>query len=103
MKKTLALVAPFALAAVAFTGVYLGSNAEANADDPKPCQLELKTKQVKAACKKGGQKEAKAMMKNVVKKGKAAGDEKMNCKSCHNSLKTYELTADAHKKLKPLL
>jgi len=61
---------------------------------PTPCAAKsFKIGKVEAACKKGGQAEAKKMMKAAVKKAKAAG-ESMTCKTCHSSLKTYALTGD---------
>jgi hypothetical protein len=74
-----------------------------NADEPKPCAAKkFETKQVEAACKKGGQKAAKDMMKDVVKKAKAAG-ETMKCETCHTDLKAYDLKPDAQASLKKWL
>jgi len=64
-----------------------------------PCSTKsFKFDKVKAACTEGGRTSAKKLMKGVVKKAKAAG-EKVNCKTCHTSLKTFALTKDAHTKL----
>lgn len=74
-----------------------------NADEPKPCVAKsFETKQVEAACKKGGQKAAKDMMKAVVKKAKAAG-ETMKCDTCHKDLKAYDLKDGALADLKKWL
>jgi hypothetical protein len=74
-----------------------------NADEPKPCAAKkFETKEVEAACKKGGQKGAKDMMKAVVKKAKAAG-ESMKCETCHKDLKAYDLKPDAQADLKKWL
>lgn len=82
--------------AVVLGGLLMGGlvSQTASADDPKPCVAKsFKIAKVKAACKDGGQAKAKAMMKKAVKKAKAAG-ESMTCKTCHSSLKTFELTGD---------
>lgn len=72
-------------------GLVSGSAA---ADDPKPCLAKsFEIAKVEAACNSGGQDKVKTMMKAAVKKAKAAG-ESMTCKSCHNSLKTYDLKGD---------
>ncbi|MEX1365845.1 MAG: hypothetical protein AB1Z98_22140 [Nannocystaceae bacterium] len=69
-------------------------SGSASAEDPTPCKAtSFKIDKVKAACADGGQAKVKTMMKAAVKKAKAAG-ETMNCKTCHTSLKTYELTGD---------
>jgi hypothetical protein len=74
-----------------------------NADEPKPCVAKkFETKEVEAACKKGGQKAAKDMMKQVVKKAKAGG-EKMKCDTCHEDLKVYDLKPGALEGLKKWL
>lgn len=69
-------------------GLFVG---QAQADDPKPCaSTSFKIAAVKSACERGGQPEAKKLMKAAVKKAKDAG-ESMNCKTCHEDLKTYKL------------
>lgn len=57
---------------------------------------------VEKACKAGGRKEVKKLMKEAIKKAKADG-KKWKCKSCHNDLKKYDLTDDAVKDLKPYI
>lgn len=79
------------LSALLVGGLVSGTAA---ADDPKPCLAKkFEIKKVEAACKSGGQDKVKTMMKAAVKKAKAAG-ESMTCKSCHNSLKTYDIKGD---------
>lgn len=81
---------------VLLSGLLVGGlvSGSAAADDPKPClATSFKIAKVEAACNSGGQDKVKTMMKAAVKKAKAAG-ESMTCKSCHNSLKTYDLKGD---------
>jgi|LNFM01.2.fsa_nt_gb hypothetical protein len=87
-----------AFAALFSTGLVLGT---ASAEDPKPCTNATLPK-VKAACDKGGQAEAKKMMKGIVDKAKAAGKD-TKCLSCHENLKDYKQTANAMADLKALL
>lgn len=91
------------MAAVFAAGLLVGT---AHADEPtapKPCAAtSFKFKPVEAACKKGGQAEAKTLMKNVVKKMKGDGKD-VNCKSCHTSLDSYALTSNAEADLKPYI
>ncbi len=90
------------LATVALTGFALGT-AQAGEEAPPPCTTKkFATKQVEKACKTGGRKAAKALMKKIVKKAKADGKD-INCKSCHTSLKSFELKPDAVDHLKKLL
>lgn len=87
------------------TALFVGGLAVglANADDPKPCLTKsFKTKQVEAACKKGGQKAAKDLMKTAVKKAKAAG-ESVKCSTCHEDLKSFDLKNGAVDGLKKWL
>jgi len=96
--RTLARWIPVAAITTALiaTAIGLGTTAHAEGDDaPPPCAAtSFKVAKVEAACKSGGQKAAKTLMKATVKKAKAAG-ETMNCKTCHKSLKTFELTDNA--------
>lgn len=67
--------------------------------DDKPCvRTEFKTELVKKACAAGGQKAAKKAMAKFLgaaKKKQAEGEKKLNCKSCHTSIKDdYALTKD---------
>ena len=90
MKKIALLGLTFASAAV----FSLSAPHEASAGDP--CvRKEFKTKLIAEACKKGGQAEAKKVMKKQLSKLKAKSDKVKTCKSCHTSLAPkYELTAD---------
>ena len=82
-------------------GLSLGTSAHAGEEDP--CQAKsFAVAQVERACKSGGRKAAKAMMKKAVKKAKEAG-EKMTCKTCHGDLKTFSLTDNAVADLKKWL
>jgi cytochrome c len=54
---------------------------------------------VKAACEQGGRPAARAFMKTIVEKAKAAG-EKIKCTSCHTDQKHYELKDNALADLK---
>ncbi len=91
------------LTALAFAGVFgLGlavSSVAVAGDGEDPCTAKkFKYDKVEKACKDGGRDAAKKLMKDVVKKAKAAGED-VNCKTCHKSLKTFDLTDDAEKKL----
>lgn len=87
------------LAAVFVAGLVVST---ASADGPKPCLRTPETAQVKAACEKGGQDAAKKMMKAMVDKSKAAGNE-IKCNACHENLKTYELTKNGMADFKKML
>lgn len=69
----------------------------------KACtRAEFKTKLVGDACKKGGQAEAKKVMKAFLKDAKKQ-EAKLDCKSCHTKLApSYELTADGLEKYQKL-
>lgn len=89
------------LSFAAFAGLASPLPARATEAPPAvtPCSAKsFKFDKVKAACEEGGRSAAKKLMKAAVKKAKAAGED-INCKSCHTSLKTFELTKDAHKML----
>lgn len=73
-------------------GVTFGSMSAPNADTPAPACVtkEFKTKMVKAACAKGGQKAAKEAMKAWNKEKKIK-----SCNQCHSKLApNYELKKD---------
>lgn len=63
---------------------------------------DFKFKQVESACKQGGRKAVKKLMKKVVKDSRKAGDEK-SCLDCHTSLKTFARTKNAEKDLRKYL
>lgn len=68
-----------------------------------PCRAtSFKFSSVKAACRKGGVPQAKALMKSMVKKAKARG-ESVKCSSCHTNQKTYENKSNAVADLRAML
>lgn len=77
--------------------------ASAGADDDPPAagpcvHTEFKTEMVKAACAKGGQKEAKEVMKKFIKEKKVK-----TCNQCHTKLAPkYELKPDAFEQFQKL-
>ena len=74
------------------------STPDADAADAPCVKKELKTEMVKAACTKGGQKEAKEVMKAWNKEKKIK-----SCNQCHSKLApSYELKADALDQYKKL-
>ena len=76
-------------------------SSPANADDAAagPCvRTEFKTELVKQACTKGGQKEAKEVMKKFMKDNKIK-----SCNECHTKLApNYENKPDALEKFQKL-
>ena len=70
---------------------------DAQAADAAACvRKEFKTNMVKDACTKGGQAEAKKVMKKFLSTAKAKNSSVKDCKSCHTSLSPdYKLTSDA--------
>ena len=58
--------------------------------------------QVAGACKSGGRKAAKGVMKGAVKKAKAAGTD-LQCLSCHEDVKDFHLKSNAVADLKKWL
>ena len=90
--KTLLLGALFTV--VASLGI-ASLSGSADAGDAPPCKSkEFKTESVKAACAKGGQKEAKAQMQKFMKEAKMK-----SCNGCHTKLAPdYPLKADGLKK-----
>lgn len=84
------------LSATAAGGLFVASMPqEAQAEDA--CvRKEFKTTLVKDACTKGGQAEAKKVMKKFLVVAKAKNPSVKDCKSCHTTLTPdYKLTADA--------
>jgi hypothetical protein len=71
---------------------------------PDPCKHATDGKSLVAkACDRGGIKAAKALMKDIVKQGKAAGV-KFDCDDCHMDEDEYDkLTDGAHEKFDKLL
>lgn len=82
---------------VAAIGLAMFTAAPAQASDP--CvRKDFKTEMVKNACAKGGQAEAKDVMKAFNKEKKIA-----SCNKCHSKLApTYELKADGLKQFTDL-
>ena len=62
---------------------------------PDPCRAtSFKFASVRNACNQGGVKQAKSLMKGMVKRAKDDGKE-MKCSSCHDDTKTYTLKSNA--------
>jgi len=100
MKKKLGLLA-MVLGIGGVIGVASFSN-EAAAGGGDCHRTTFKTDLVKNACKKGGQKEAKAAMKHFLKEAKKK-DATLDCKTCHKKLSPdYPLKPDALKKFHEL-
>ena len=86
----------FLAAAVAF----VAPSADAAADK---CTIALKgDNAVVKACEKGGVKEAKKVMKAMVKVAKDKG-KKWECDSCHKNEEDWKLTGDGEKLFKELI
>jgi hypothetical protein len=99
MKKLVLLGVAAALAAL--LGLASGADPAAAGDKPAPaasadkCSDKLDTDLLKAACAKGGRKDAKAAMQaflNAVKKKEKEADPKFKlaCLDCHKDLKKHE-------------
>lgn len=84
-----------------FIFVVRGSVSTVNAAD-KPCTTKkFATATVKKACADGGQKAVKKVMKDVVKKARKAGDDKVSgCLDCHEDLKSFKRNKNAVKLIK---
>lgn len=78
---------------------FTASDARAGDDKPVPCvHKDFKTELVKQACAKGGQEEAKTVMKAWNKE-----HDLHSCNKCHTKLApSYELKADALEQFKKL-
>ncbi|HPH66631.1 MAG TPA: hypothetical protein PLF40_12830 [Kofleriaceae bacterium] len=87
------LISASLIAIAATIGIASYSTSSASAGEA-PCKAtEFKTELVKAACEKGGQKEAKAVMKTFMKEKKIK-----SCNACHTKLApNYEMKKDALK------
>lgn len=89
----------FAVASLAMLS--LAAPQPADAGDDACARKAFKTELVKNACAKGGQKEAKKVMKKFMAAAKKKNPAIKNCKSCHTNLKPkYELKADGLKMYK---
>lgn len=91
------LVLATALGAAGALGAFTPSVAHAGDDACTTKKFHFK--KVEEACKEGGRKAAKKLMKSVVKKARGEGT-KLKCKSCHESTKTFELKDNAVEDLK---
>ena len=89
-----------ALAAAGAYGAF--SPPLAHAGDKACTTKKFNFKEVEKACKDGGQKAAKKLMKGIVKKAKASG-KKIKCKSCHDDMKSYKLKDNAVDDMKELM
>jgi hypothetical protein len=87
------------LAAAAF-GVMVPSVAHAG--DEACTTKKFHYPAVEKACKEGGRKAAKEVMKGAVKKAKAAGKD-VKCTSCHEDTKDFKLKDNAVNDLKPFI
>ena len=75
----------------------------ADAADANACTTKkFEFKSVEDACKAGGRKAAKKLMKTAVKSARKKG-KKMTCLACHKDLKKFERKDNAVKDLKPYL
>ena len=85
------------LLALAAAGVLFWTSVPQDAQAEGPCvRKEFKTTLVKDACTKGGQDEAKKVMKKFLVMAKDHEPRIKDCKSCHTSLTPdFKLTPDA--------
>ena len=97
---TVALLSGMALAAA--LGALLPSSAHAGDGDGACAATKFNFPAVEKACKDGGRKAVKTLMKASVKKAKAAGKD-VKCTSCHEDLKGYKLKDNAVADLKPYI
>jgi len=98
LKTTFALLA----AGLFVTTVTLGSAQAAD------CKIATDAKtDVGKACKEGGVKEAKKVMKKMTRKAKKAGfkvgGSKVDCDSCHANEEDWKLTKDGKKQFEAML
>ncbi|HEX4478040.1 MAG TPA: hypothetical protein VH142_23290 [Polyangiaceae bacterium] len=89
-----------ALAGGAAVGVF--APAVAHAGDDACTATKFHYPAVQNACKSGGRKAAKDLMKASVKKMKADGKD-VKCTSCHEDAKEFKLKDNAVKDLKPYI
>ncbi len=87
-----------------FACVLALTGARTFAADDNKCKLtdEKEDNQVTQACKVGGLKRAKAVMKAMTKAAKDKG-KKWECDSCHKNEEDYVLTADGKKLFKEMV
>ena len=91
----------FLLAGAIAAGALVGalSPSVAHAGDEACTTKKFHYPAVEKACKDGGRKAAKELMKGAVKKAKAAGND-VKCTSCHEDMKDFHLKDNAVKDLK---
>jgi hypothetical protein len=94
------LVLTMALGAAATCGVF--APGVARAGDEACTTKKFNYPAVEKACKDGGRKAVKEVMKGAVKKAKAAGKD-VKCTSCHEDTKDFKLKDNAVKDLKPFI
>ena len=82
MKK----LALFALAAASVVILSLAAAPQEASAGDACVRKDFKTEMVKNACAKGGQGEAKKVMKKFLSSAKAKNSAVKDCKSCHTSL-----------------
>lgn len=97
----------FPIVGIALAGMLFAFGAaiaptEADAAGSACTSKKFNFKQVEAACKEGGRKAAKKLMKKVVKQSKKAGDKK-TCLDCHKDLKSFANTKNAVADMKKYL
>lgn len=92
------------LAAAVSVGATLGvlTPSTARAGDEACTTKKFHYAAVEKACKDGGRKAAKEVMKGAVKKAKAAGKD-VKCTSCHEDTKDFKLKDNAVDDLKPFI
>jgi hypothetical protein len=93
------LVLAMAVGTAAAFGVFAPSVAKAG-DDCTTKKFHYPA--VEKACKDGGRKAVKEVMKGAVKKAKAAGKD-VKCTSCHEDTKDFKLKDNAVDDLKPFI
>jgi hypothetical protein len=100
MKSRFTAIATLTLS-LALGSATLFQSGRAAADEEK-CTIAVKSDSPTAkACAKGGRKEARKVMKQMVAGAKAKGVS-FSCDGCHSDLATYALTKDAVENYKKL-
>jgi Na+-transporting NADH:ubiquinone oxidoreductase subunit NqrF len=102
MKRRFATIATLTLSLALGSAVLLSAGPAAAGDDK--CTIAVKGNSLPAkACAKGGRKEARTVMKEMVAKAKTKGVN-YACENCHQDLTTnnYDLTKDALENYKKL-
>jgi hypothetical protein len=94
------LILATTIGAAAALGVFAPSVARAG--DEACTTKKFNYSAVEKACKEGGRKAVKELMKGAVKKAKAAGKD-VKCTSCHEDTKDFKLKDNAVDDLKPFI